>query len=189
VRVLEVGCGTGSNLWFAAREGFSVAGIDGSASAIAAAKARFAEEGLAGTLVVGDFTQPLPFESEAFDLAFDRGAIVCVGYSAARRTVAEVWRVLKEGGRFLFNPYSQRHSSFAQATAVGDRLVDRVTGGTLTGVGQLCFYDEGMLREILGTGWAIESLIHVENRDHAAVDPDVHAEWRVIARKLPVRAV
>lgn len=34
---LEVGCGTGSNLWFAAREGFLVAGAEASKSAIAAA--------------------------------------------------------------------------------------------------------------------------------------------------------
>jgi 2-polyprenyl-3-methyl-5-hydroxy-6-metoxy-1,4-benzoquinol methylase len=41
VRILEVGCGTASNLWFAAREGFNVAGVDGGESAIAYAKQRF----------------------------------------------------------------------------------------------------------------------------------------------------
>src|SRR5512136_2850072 len=56
VRILEVGCGAGNNLWFAAREGFLVAGIDASESAIAYARKRFAEEGLKGTLLVAEFT-------------------------------------------------------------------------------------------------------------------------------------
>src|SRR5262245_53509995 len=81
VRILEVGCGSGNNLWFAAREGFQVAGIDGSSSAIAYAQKRFAEEGLTGDLRVGDFTQ-LPFESDSFDLAIDRGSLTCCGLSA-----------------------------------------------------------------------------------------------------------
>src|SRR3954451_16714670 len=53
--VLEVGCGAGNNLWFAAREGFQVAGIDGSAAAIAYARRRFEQDGLTGDLLVGDF--------------------------------------------------------------------------------------------------------------------------------------
>ena len=31
---LEVGCGPGTNLWYLAREGFTIAGIDGSQNAI-----------------------------------------------------------------------------------------------------------------------------------------------------------
>ena len=34
VRILEVGCGAGNNLWFAALEGFQVTGIDASETAI-----------------------------------------------------------------------------------------------------------------------------------------------------------
>jgi 2-polyprenyl-3-methyl-5-hydroxy-6-metoxy-1,4-benzoquinol methylase len=34
ITILEVGCGTGANLWYLAREGFSVYGIDGSNVAI-----------------------------------------------------------------------------------------------------------------------------------------------------------
>ena len=53
IRILEVGCGAGNNLWFAAREGFDVAGIDGSDSAVDHARRRFEQEGLNGDLRVG----------------------------------------------------------------------------------------------------------------------------------------
>src|SRR5882757_9700086 len=74
VSILELGSGTGNNLWFAAREGFRVSGIDISKTAVDFAKDRFAKEGLAGDLRVGDFSQ-LPFPDKSFDLVFDRGSL------------------------------------------------------------------------------------------------------------------
>ena len=44
INILEVGCGGGNNLRFAAREGFNVFGIDGSKRALRIAKQRFADE-------------------------------------------------------------------------------------------------------------------------------------------------
>ena len=46
VRVLEVGCGTGANLWYAAKEGFTIAGIDGSRLRSTRSTSRLREEGL-----------------------------------------------------------------------------------------------------------------------------------------------
>jgi len=44
VRFLEVGCGTGTNLWFLAREGFAAHGIEGSATAAGIARTRLDAE-------------------------------------------------------------------------------------------------------------------------------------------------
>ena len=110
VRILEVGFGTGSNLWFAAREGFAVAGVEGSSSAVKFAQEWFKREQLSGDLRVGDFTQ-LPFENEIFDLVFDREALCCVGKQAHKQAISEVHRVLRNGGKFLFNGYADSHSS------------------------------------------------------------------------------
>src|SRR5580698_5080821 len=57
VKLLEIGCGPGANVWFMAREGFSVCGIDGSATAIERATKRLATEGLMADLRVGDYAQ------------------------------------------------------------------------------------------------------------------------------------
>ncbi|MBI5597130.1 MAG: class I SAM-dependent methyltransferase [Elusimicrobia bacterium] len=100
VRLLEVGCGTGANLWFAAREGFSVYGIDGSTAALETAKARFSAEGLPGEFIRGD-AAALPYPDGFFDGALDIACLYSNAEDDARRIIAEVRRVLKPGGFFF----------------------------------------------------------------------------------------
>jgi len=182
VRILEVGCGAGNNLAFAAREGFSVAGIDASPSAIAQARQRFDEENLHGDLRVGDFST-LPFDDGSFDLAIDRAAITCVGRSAAYAAVAEVHRVLRPGGCFLFNPYSAAHSSARFGRHGDDGLVDNITGGTLQGVGHICFYSRDDVHELFSRGWSLVSIEHLRIDQMLGSAAGSHCEWRVVAQR------
>ena len=183
VRILEVGCGTGSNLWFAAREGFEVSGIDGSPTAIARARERFGSDGLKGELLVSEFGL-LPFKNDSFDLAIDRGALTCVGYEDGKVAVAEVARVLRQRGFFLFNPYSKRHSSSLAGTLGADGRVENITKGTLVGVGGICFYERKEVVEALSAPWCIRALEHIERTDVLDEHCLVHAEWRVVAEKV-----
>lgn len=183
-RILEIGCGAGNNLWFAAREGFEVAGIDASRSAISYARRRFFLEGLRADLRLGDYTS-LPFSDGCFDLVFDRAAITCVGMSSARSAVSEVWRVLADGGKFLFNPYSTRHTSFMSGRRTDDNLVVDIKGGSLQGHGGICFYSERDMRALFKNGWKILSMRHTETRDEVDEVLGTVAEWRVIAQKTP----
>jgi ubiquinone/menaquinone biosynthesis C-methylase UbiE len=182
VRVLEVGCGTGSNLWFAAREGFAVAGVDASVSAINAAQRRFDADKLSGEFHVADFTR-LPFEDGCFDLVVDRCALTCCDRFAVQCAAAEIARVLKPGGRFFFNPYSDQHSSFTRAEASTDGLVEKITTGTLTGVGHIRFYGRQEITELLADGWEIEAMQRVTMADELSPVGDCHEEWRVIAKR------
>ena len=70
---MEIGCGAGNNLWFAAREGFNVSGIDISHSAIEYAKERLLNDELAADLQVGCFNK-LPWEDSSQDLGIDHCA-------------------------------------------------------------------------------------------------------------------
>lgn len=185
--VLEVGCGTGNNLWFAAREGFRVVGIDASPAAIAYARARFEEDGLDGKLVVGDFTR-LPFEAESFDLVIDRAAVTHTGLSAATRAVGEIQRVLRPGGRFLLNPFSSRSESAASGRPGPDGLTLEIREGGLAGVQQVLLFDRETIHAVLGGGWDLLSLQHVLFTDECEPRFPVHAEWRVIAQKHTGRA-
>lgn len=181
IRILEVGCGTASNLWFAAREGFQVAGIDGSQAAIRMAQERFMEEGLVADLKVGDFTN-LPFDSEQFNLVIDRGALVCCDFQSAKRAIDEIYRVMIPGGRFFFNPYSDHHSSRSSGRTDPNGLTHGIAEGSMVNVGQICFYGRQQIESAL-TDFKIISLQHMEYSDHLVPSRCVHAEWRVVAEK------
>ncbi len=183
VKILELGSGAGNNLWFAAREGFSVTGIEGSKSAVDFANKRFKEEGLEGKFLVGDFTD-LPLEDNSFDIVIDRGSIVCVALEAGKKAIAEAYRTLVKGGTLFFNPYSQAHTSFGSGTLQENGQVSNIQHGTLTGVGELCFYSHrDVLNALPKDKWNIKSIKHKEFKE-INVNQTVHAEWEVIAEKI-----
>lgn len=182
VRVLEVGCGAGNNLWFVAREGFSAAGVDASSSAIEYARKRFEAEGLSADLRVGDFTA-LPFAENTFDLVIDRGALTCCGHRACRQAIDEVHRVLVAGGVFLFNPYSDLHSSMLAGHPGPDGLTLDIQGGTLVGVGQIAFHGEESLASLISADWEPLSRQLLTSTELSRSGSGVHAEWRILLRK------
>jgi len=181
--ILEIGCGAGNNLWFAAREGFTVFGIDGSPSAIKYAQKRLADEGLKGDLRVADFIK-LPYEDDTFDFVIDRAALTCSTTSDAAKTIAEVHRVLLPGGKFFFNPYSDHHSSHVSGKPGANGLTVDISGGTLTGIGPVRFYGKREILGMFGEGWKVTSLRHVEFMEEQAPPYDCHAEWILTAEKV-----
>lgn len=183
IKILEVGCGAGNNLWFAAREGFSVTGIDGSSSAIKYAKERLANEGLTGNFIVGDFTK-LPFENNMFDIVIDRCSIVCCSLEAGKQAIREVNKVLQPGGLFFFNTYSQVHTSFTSGKLQKDGFVNQITEGDLKGLGSLCFYSHKDILEAFSDRWEITTVTHKEHKELKGSNQLIHAEWEVIARKV-----
>jgi SAM-dependent methyltransferase len=103
-KVLDVGCGAGTDLARFARGGAAVTGVDVSASAIALAKANFAQQGLTGDLREAD-GEHLPFPDNAFDVVYAHGV---VQYTANDRAlVGECRRVLKPGGTAIFQVYNR----------------------------------------------------------------------------------
>lgn len=109
IRILEVGCGCGSNLNFLNRSGYLVAGIDQDEKAIFNAAHTYYDQNPISTpppdYVRGDFCS-LPWKDDHFDLVIDRASLTYVSGDDLVKAVDEVNRVLKPGGRFLFTPYA-----------------------------------------------------------------------------------
>lgn len=100
VRLLEVGCGTGANVWYMAREGFDVHGVDGAPTAIDKAKRRMAEEKVPARLQVGDIiTLAGLYGSAQFDGVVDVACLWCNRLKDIEAMVREIREVLKPGGR------------------------------------------------------------------------------------------
>ena len=184
IKILEVGCGTASNLWFFALEGFDVYGIEGSAAAIETAKNRFQEDDITGDLRVGDFTS-LPFEDETFDLVIDRGALTCCGTQDMRIAIKEIHRCIKPNGKFLYTPICDNDTSASSGEESHDGVRINISEGSFQGVGQIRFVSKDEIEMFVPKeDWNILSIHKEESTDHLTPAKIVTAHWRVIAQKI-----
>lgn len=101
LKILEIGCGTCNNLWFAAELGLNIYGIDISKTAIEYGKSRLNKLGFKESdLRVGDITE-LGWEDNYFDIVLDRGALTQNNYQRISICLKEIKRTLKENGLLL----------------------------------------------------------------------------------------
>lgn len=97
---LELGCGGAQFGLRVASRGARVIGIDFSQKQLRHARSNIERRGARFPLVCGDAEQ-LPFAEASFDVVFcDHGA---TSFTDPHRAVPEVSRVLRPGGRFVFN--------------------------------------------------------------------------------------
>lgn len=99
-RALDIGCGTGTNAIWLARQGYDVLGIDVAPEAVAQARAKLREP-LRCRFEVVDFLNA-ELSEEPFDFVFDRGCFHVFHEAADRaRFAARVAEVLAPGGAWL----------------------------------------------------------------------------------------
>jgi len=137
VPILEVGCGTGANLWYVARERFQAFGIDGSPTAVEKARARMLEERLSASLTVGDILQlDRHYPPSHFSAIVD---IACVQHNRKEDIVQilrQVRSALKPGGRVF--------SMMVAAETYGDGLGRRVEPGTFLDIPEGPYHGVGL---------------------------------------------
>jgi ubiquinone/menaquinone biosynthesis C-methylase UbiE len=102
--VLDVGCGAGVEVVRFARAGARVVGVDIAESAVTLARQNLEQQGLSARVEVAD-GEHLPFPDASFDFVFAHGVVQYTGND--RALVAEVQRVLRPGGRAVFQAYNR----------------------------------------------------------------------------------
>ncbi|MGA8542326.1 MAG: class I SAM-dependent methyltransferase [Thermoplasmata archaeon] len=105
-RVLDVGCGTGENALYFERRGHPTWGVDFSPTAIARARAKAAERGLAVTFQVASALE-LSALHETFDTVTDCGLFHTFSDEERIRYSASVASVLRPGGRCYILCFSE----------------------------------------------------------------------------------
>ncbi len=101
-RVLDVGCGAGTNALFLARSGFRVSGVDLAPGAIRAARARAVRAGIDIDFRVGDALR-LPYAKGCFGGVIDIGCFHTLPLGLRSSYSREVARVLRRRGRYLLS--------------------------------------------------------------------------------------
>lgn len=103
-RALDLGCGTGTNVVYLARHGWSAVGVDFAGRAVAKARRRARDAGVAATFAVGDVTR---LEAAGpFDLALDIGCLHSIAVSGRAGYAAGLARVVRPGGTFLLYAFA-----------------------------------------------------------------------------------
>ena len=103
-RALDLGCGTGTNVVYLARHGWEATGVDFAGRAIAKARRRARDAGVACTLIVGDVTR-LSVEGP-FDLALDIGCLHSIAASGRAGYAAGLARVMRSGATYLLYAFA-----------------------------------------------------------------------------------
>lgn len=101
-RMLEVGCGMGTDLLEYARNGATVVGLDLTPRHLELAQRRFALFGQHGLFINGDAEQ-LSVRDDSFDFVYSNGVLHHI--PDTQRAVDEIHRVLKPGGEALIVLY------------------------------------------------------------------------------------
>jgi len=150
IKILEIGCGQGSNLWFLAKEGFDVYGIDISPSAIKKAQQNLEDEWNIDSVKLDvQNMKNLKFNKETFDVVFDVFSIAYASFIEIKDIYKNIFKILKNSGKFWsFNP---GESDWSQETAdlVDYKTYDNFKDGPLQYQGRLCIPSDNDLILIL----------------------------------------
>jgi len=148
VKILEVGCGSGANVWYLAREGFSVYGIDGSETAINVCAERLKKEGLKAEIKIGDMST-LPYSDKYFDVVIDIASIQHNTPDEIKKIIAEIYRVMKAGGSFFSFTRSDKDYLFGHGWKIAENTFTDIPIGDAKGVGKMHFFTVPEIKELL----------------------------------------
>ncbi len=115
-RLLEVGCGLGTDLARFARGDAEVYGVDLAPRPLSLARRHFDQQGLAGAFSVMD-GEAMGFPQGTFDVAYAHGVLQYTPDPAAM--IAEIRRVLRPGGRAILMVYNRYSWLRALSTLTG----------------------------------------------------------------------
>lgn len=181
IKILELGCGQGANLWLLAKEGFDTYGIDISPSAIKKAEKYLAEAyNIKAKMEVGDIRK-LPYKNNFLNLVIDCASMQHIPFTDHKVTYKEIYRVLKPSGMF-WGFHIANGKDYGKLKWMDYRTYDNLPEGPLANSGITCMLSDGDLKGLLSnSGFEIMSL-EKQTRTYDNQRKEI-AHWIVIARR------
>lgn len=175
-KILEVGCGPGANLWFLHREGFQVAGIDGSPNAVEQSKNRLLTENkhlnsMEPDIRVGNFSS-LAWEDNSFDVVIDVFSVYANPIEIIKKTLEEVHRVLKPGGAFFCKLWGTNTTGYGTGTQIEKNTFDSISTGPCANMGVTHFFDINEIKKV----YSMFKLVSIESLQRTNHSTEIEIE-------------
>ena len=144
-RTIDLGCGTGANVVYLAKQGFESHGVDFSEVGIRKARDRADETGVQAHLVVGDLTaDEIGGLEGSYDFLMDFGTLDDLRGEAREKMAATVTRLSRPGSRFLeYCFYGARQD---------------LPWFSFRGTSRFSHIAPGELEELFGANWDVKKL-------------------------------
>lgn len=184
-KILDLGCGNGRNLRYIAQKGFKTYGIDISKEALTQLKETLEKEKLKAEIQQGSFYN-LPYADKTFDCVVSMSVLQHNDWEGAKRSFAEISRVLKDGGLFLLRVRSTKRSLPEKRKDIRDHGITYIPEtGSKAGI-ILHNYSEEEIREL-----ASKNSLEIvdmkeetkEGRKEGTSQKEQKGHWIVVFRK------
>jgi SAM-dependent methyltransferase len=176
IKILEIGCGPGANIWYLDREGFDAYGIDGSETAINKAKKRIPK----AHLHVGDITN-LKYDDNFFDAVVDVECLYSNNLNNSRIILKQISRVLKKTGLFYSRTFSDEMFIGNSPTDPNKFEYFKIDEGPLKNKGFVRLIDKKGIKNIYGLDFNVISIDKLEYTQFNSMEKI--SEWIIISEK------
>ena len=134
-KLLELGCGTGGNLWYFAKEGYSITGIDISKNALRKAKIKINSEvkNWKGNLIQADITN-YNFKTNKFDVIIDNEFSCCLDFNETMILYQSLYKALNKKGKIFIRAFSNKSYGFSTGKKLSHNTFLPKVGNTKMGL-------------------------------------------------------
>lgn len=150
-KILELGCGSGANLWMIAKEGFDTYGVDSAPEGLLLCGQLLEYYDVSAKLAVNDF-RDLKYPDNYFDAIVDIVSLQHTDLTGHAKSFQEIMRCLKQGGRFFSWHLGDKSISFQKHRGVflDSQTIDDIQSGfPLSGNGPTCFLNPKIAQKML----------------------------------------
>lgn len=141
IKILDYGCGAGSNTWYLAKEKFDVYAFDGSESAINKAENLLKAENLTASFKVSDALE-VDYPDNFFDCVVESAVIYANMPEIIWMMYRDIYRMLKIGGRlFTTGLFTTRMTDDYERTDLGNHTYKDFEDGVFKDRGLVHLYE------------------------------------------------